>query len=73
MHVGTHRVNEARSVLVRDDLGELKCLSEPVPALFFQSVGFTPEIVMRTRTSPGPGSVSLRSRNTSTEESPVCA
>src|SRR6185312_9555236 len=43
----------------------------PLPARAFQSVGFTPETWMRTRTSPGPGCGSWRSPRVRTPESPA--
>ena len=47
----------------------------PDPAVLLpavQSVGFTPETTMRTRTSPGPGTGRSRSTTSRTDEPPVC-
>jgi hypothetical protein len=41
------------------------------PARAFQSVGFTPETTMRTRTSPVPGCGISRSMSCRTDDGPV--
>ena len=49
--------------------------SQPLimPARNFQSVGLTPALTSRTRTSPGPGSGTSRSTSRRTDDGPVSA
>ena len=70
VHALAHRVDHADAVLVRDL--EVLGVLPGEPARVFQSVGFTPEPVMRTRTSPGPGSgVSTSSTESTSAAGPV--